>query len=91
MEASEQKPEADRPQVREDEDVGWLGKDCRWRTTRVMQKLCVLVCKLMVMEPIPGLFKYDTCENQEGGLPAVCADGIWAGYLKNSRKNLRML
>lgn len=65
-----------------DSDTGVLGQERKWRSTRVMQDLCVAMCKLMIMNPPSDLFRCANCEDECGRLHAICIDGIWAGYQK---------
>ncbi|CDF39065.1 unnamed protein product [Chondrus crispus] len=69
-----------------DIDSGWFGEERRWRSSRTLQKLCVLMIKLIMIAPPSSLFKCETCEGDEGRLHAVCADGIWSGYQRKWRR-----
>ena len=63
-----------------------LGQHRKWRSVRVLQQLCVVMCKLMVITPPETLFKCDTCEDVDGKLHAICVDGIWAGYQRKTSR-----
>ncbi|KAI0560124.1 hypothetical protein FGB62_124g013 [Gracilaria domingensis] len=77
-------------QVLANVNAGYFGSaSVPCRSVRTIQDMCVLMVKLMTMEPDNKLFRCDICEKSSETIPIICIDGIQLGHLKNKQVKLR--
>ncbi|KAI0564157.1 hypothetical protein FGB62_30g110 [Gracilaria domingensis] len=73
-------------QVQANVNAGYFGSSTvPCRSVRTIQDMCILMIKLMTMEPDVALFRCDTCEDSSETIPIICIDGIQLGNVSHFR------